>query len=1129
MKTHSRYLPVLVLLLLLLGASAHAATLWTIGQKDSSYAEFAVAGKYLEYKAQFSKDVDFVVGKSKADKDWPFIQPGPSDVWADGRTHPFRIEFDLGRAPKAACRLIISTVCAKSGASPVLEVNVNDTVRRTLSFQPGPGDKALADPKAGRPGMQAFLFPADALHRGRNCITLTITANSWLLYDAISLGTTDVKGAELGTVAAAATPFFKHVDGALKQAVRVTVDNTGLEGEAEIALADMKDSAQQVKLAQGMNAFTFLVPPFTQATPCKAVVTSGKQKSEAEFEGCPERQWKIFVAPSAHTDIGYTDLQEKIFERHNGNTDNVLKACDSTPDFKWNLEVFAQADWYRKNADAFKTLEQRIVEGRIGLTSMYLNMLTGLCTGEEMADVLAPAQQFGRAHNVPVVTATITDVPTTVGTLPMFLKQAGVKYFAEGVNQDRGPTFLHADKRMVQSPFWWEGMDGSRVLAILTHSYGQAQVIGLRDSVAVLEQKLPGWIKTIDRPDYPCDAIYGNGAFWDNELVTPHFIEVAAEWNKTWAFPQIIITRTNDYFEYVEKHFADALPVFRGDLGSYWEDGAASSAMETGQVRIAKAALNAASKWCALASAADPKAEYPRAAFAKAWEDAIYYDEHTWGAAGSIAAPKSEQTVKQWEYKAAYATRAREEAAALYEPDADSKSDSVSKKGEFVTVSNACSWARDIRVVIPEPGAHLVAKNAVDGREVPSWNMAGKVLVFTAEQVPALGYRRYKLVPRKPAPIVPFLTKGADGYTWETPSFRYKIDAKTGAFVSIEDLKTHREWVDTASGYGINQFLYVKGGDGTSLIHPGAPAAPALKPLTHTEATVDILPCEGGIAPCLCIVRKGANLPTVTTACWFYPDGHVEFENNVEKEETFEKEAGYFAFPFKLNTPDNTRSFIDLPYGVVEVDKEQPPGADREWYAANSFGAVTDNTVSAYVATREGPMFTVGTMNRGMWPGKVDNNRGTIFAYVFNNYWHTNYKAGQGGSIPFSFALKFAERGFDPVEGTQFGYAYLDWNVRTSRVQGRHAEESFVKLGAGPVILAELKQDAGGNLLARLYNPSYEMATASVAFPKLHVKSASKTDLFGQNGEAVEVSKNSVAVPVAARSIATLVLTTQPR
>ena len=1121
MKTHIRYSSAILLALTLLAGVAHAETLWSIGQKDSSYADLAIAGKFDEYNARFPNDVAFVVGRSKPGKDWPFIQPGPSDVWAGSRTHPFRIEFDLAWAPKRACRLIINTVSTQRAAPPVLEVNVNDALRRTITFQPGGDDQALSDPKAGHPATHAFLFPASCLHRGRNQITLTVSEKSWLLYDALSLEKANVKGADVASVTASSTPFFKNVDGALKQAVRVVVDNAGLDGEAEIALADVKGSLQKVKLEQGTNKFCLFVPPFTQAASGKVTVRVGKKTAEAEFEGRPERKWRIYVAPSTHTDIGYTDLQEKIFERHNANTASVLKACESHPDFKWNLEVFAQADWYRKQGDdAFKTLERRITEGRIGLTSLYLNMLTGLCSGEEMAKVLEPAQKFGRAHNVPVTVATITDVPTTVGTLPMFLKQAGVKYFVEGINEDRGPVFMHADKRMIQSPFWWEGLDGSRVMAVFTRSYGQAQVIGLRDGVETLEQKLPGWIKAIDRPDYPCDAIYGNGAFWDNESVTPRFIEVADEWNKTWEFPQIIVARVDEFFQYVEQNFAQDLPVFRGDMGSYWEDGAASSAYETGMNRIAKARLNAAERWYALAAAQDPKFEFPRADLAKAWEDTIYYDEHTWGAAGSISDPKGEQTVKQWEYKASYARRAKEMVTNLFQCcgqeilDMRRKSGSRGEDGwNYLAVFNACSWPRDIEVPIGD---------------------GDKTRFFVAKEVPPMGYRLRKSGALKGDPEwASLLRKGPDQYTWETPAFRYRIDPKTGAFSSIEDLRTHREWVDTSSGYGVNQFLYVTGGKDTSLVHPGAKVAPALQPVSHVETEIEMLPGARGFLPSLNIVRKGPNLPRVTTTCWFLPDGHLQLLNRVVKEETTEKEAGYFAFPFKLDAPDKCRTFFDLPYGIVEADKEQPPGADREWYAANSFAAVSDDKIAAYVATREAPLFTVGNMNRGAWPAKVDNNRGTVFAYVFNNYWHTNYKASQGGrapfSIPFSFAIKLTNRGFDPVAATRFGCEHLMGDPVVDIVPARGAEESLLKMDDGPVMLAELTQDGNGRLLARLYNPSYEAASTSIEFPKLRINSASKTDLFGQNGEALKVSKNAVGVQVAARSILTLVLETHPK
>jgi hypothetical protein len=887
MQTNAK-MCVLTAIALIASGIAHADVLWSIGQKDGTYAEFAIAGSHSDYNARFPNDVTYVIRKNKPGEAWPFIHPGPADSWAGSRTHPFRIEFNLGKIPKGLCRFTIDAVSAHGANPPLLEVNVNDKERRKIRFEAGGTDAALNDPRAGRHCTRSFLFPPTCLKPGRNQITLTVVENSWLLYDAVSLEVTQVAGTVVDSLEASSTPLFRTVDGQLKQAVRAAVNNAGIEGDAELSVDGIPEATQGVKLQQGDNVFHLLVPPFSKPEQCRVTVRVGDKKRQAEFEGRPERRWKVFVAPSAHTDIGYTDLQEKIFLRHNENTAAALKACETNPDFKWDLEVFAQADWFReKNADSFPELEKCIREGRIGLTGLYLNMLTGICSGEEMVKVLAPAQEFGRTHNVAVTAATLTDVPTAVGTLPMFLKQAGIRYFVEGVNEDRGPVFSHADKRMVQSPFWWEALDGSRVLALFTRGYAQAAGIGLRGSVATVEQRLPGWLRGFDRPDYPCNAVYVNGAFSDNEPFNPHYAEVATEWNRQWEYPKIIVSRVDEFFRYVEDNFGQALPVFCGDMGSYWEDGAASSATETGMVRIAKARLNAAERWRALAAAQDPKREFPRADFAKAWEDAMYYDEHTWGASGSISDPNGEQTVKQWEYKAAYARRARERAGDLCLVSEMGLSSSRTRRGAYLTVANACSWPRDIEVAVPDAGRDVVAQNAVDGRIAPSWNLGGKLFTFVAQQVPPMGYRRYKLNARKTGPEkAPMLRKGPDQYTWETPSFRYRIDPKTGAFSSIEDLRTHREWVDTSGGYGVNQFLYVTGGNDTSLIHPGAAAPPPLQPVSHVETNVEMLPTAGGLLPALLLTRKGPNLPRVTTACTLCPDGHLQLVNVVEKEET---------------------------------------------------------------------------------------------------------------------------------------------------------------------------------------------------------------------------------------------------
>lgn len=1146
MQDLTRALCVIVLISLMAAVAATASateTLWSIGQKDGSYIEFAIAGDHSAYPAKFAQDAALVIGRSDPAKTWPFIHPGPNDPWAGSKSHTFQIDFKMKRLPTTPCRLSIYAVDTHSLGAPVLEVRVNGAAPIRMAFPTGAGDTSLKAPRAGRNSSRCIAIPQSSFRAGKNSISLTSVEGSWLLYDAVVLETLDDAGVNVASVAAACTPFFREIDGKPQQAVRVNVDNLGLEGAGELALADGGPS-QEVDIKQSANTFYLLVPPFEKPEKKRVVLKAGGETFEAEFDAAPARRWTIYVAPSAHTDIGYTDLQEKIFLRHNDNNREALAACDTEPEFKWNLEVFSQLDWFRRESDrTFGQLDQRIREGRIGLTGLYLNMLTGLCNGEEMIRVLEPAQDFARVRNLSVLTATLTDVPTAVGTLPMLLKHAGVRYFVEGINDDRGPVWFHSDKRMFQSPFWWEALDGSRVLTVFTRSYGQAHVIGLRADVPTLEDRLPGWIAKIDRPDYPGDAIYGNGAFWDNEAVTPQFVQIAKEWNAKWAFPRILITRTDEFFHYVEERFGKELPVFRGDMGVYWEDGAGSSALETGLARRAKPLLARAELWNTLAAAHRPGWAYPKDGINEAWKNVIYYDEHTWGAAGSISQPEGEQTVKQWAYKAAYATEGTEKATQAESmmkgaiKTLAGETRGVAEGTHAVTVCNEMAWLRDMLVGFEKPLPDAVVKDAATGAQVQVQEVGGRT-AFLAKNVPSAGYRTYVVEPGKRGGAAPPLLKpGADPYTWESARLRLRIDDKTGALASVQDVRTGREWVDASSGYGINQFLYVLGGNGTSLIHPGAPAAPPLEPITHTKAEVTLVD-NGPLTAILRVVRtgdkvvSGVKTPTVETQYLVRYDGRIDIDNKVIKDPVLEKEAGYFAFPIKLDAPDHARALFELPYGIVEADHEQPEGACREWYAANTFAAVADERITAYVATREAPLFTVGNMVRGVWPAKVENNRGTIFAYVFNNYWHTNYKASQGGTIPFSFSLRLDEAPFDPVAATRFGWERFASETAlcdTSKLDTTFGplRRSYVEVKDGPVLLSEFRQ-RDGRILARFYNPSYKDASTWLRLPGLRIAYAEKTDLVGRPEKTLPVTGNRIGVDVRARSIATVVLDAHP-
>lgn len=1139
------------LLLLLLAIGQGPALLWRLGEPDDDYREFALVGRYAEYPRRFPQDVVFRMGQSEPGRDWPFIHPGPADAWAGHRQHPFRILFPLDKVPPGACRLTLDLVNTHSSLPPRLEVNINERRRYRFRLPPGGPDASLQDPKAGRAFVLSFPFPAEHLRAGENAITLTVLEGSWLLYDALWLegGLAMPQGPEVLNLSAETTMLFRRVEGMLRQAVRVRLNNVGVEGEAEAVLEGMGEQRERVSLEPGENTFHLFIPPLEKPQRLRLSMRATGKEWAVEFEGRPERRWKVFVAPSSHTDIGYTDWQERVFERHNENTALALKACQEEPTFKWNLEVAFQAFLFgRHHPRAFEQeLVARLREGRIGLTGLYLNMLTGLCSGEEMVQGVSRAQRLARSWGLgPVVAANLTDVPTAVGTLPMFLRQAGVRYFAEAVNQHRAPVFRDADPRLVHSPFWWEGLDGSRVLAILTHGYGYVRRLNLTGSLEEIEERLLPWLRGFDRQGYPCDAVYAYGGFSDNERLDSRYGEAVRRWNEQWAYPQVILARVDEFFRDVEERFGEGLPVFRGDFGVYWEDGAASSAQETALVRWAKARLEAAERWLALVRLHRPQQPFPIGSLQDAWEEVLFFDEHTWGAWCSISQPESEQTKHQWAFKAAYAQRAAEKAENLGRRAREGLSALLKpapvhlpSPNRGVVVWNEFSWPRDVMAEIPLPDASRPwrVREAGTGRLLPVQSSKGRLL-FLAEQVPPLGYRSYLLEPAEPPPAPPLLRPGKEEGTWESDDFRVGLDPRTGAVSHLEDIPLGREWVNPKSPYGLNEFLYILGGEGSRLIHPHF-AEPKFQVLAPAEARWRLVE-NGPLRAVLHIERRGQGLPSLETWLILRRDRRLEFLNLLHKEATTAKEAGYFAFPFWFMEPQAVKGVVELPYGILRVEEEQVSGGCREWYATHSFVALSDGVVTAYLATPHAPLLTFNDFFQGLWRGRLEGLNGSLFAYAFNNYWDTNYKASQGGDLLFGFVLAFRAGGFDPVWATRFGWECLAEMEDPRR--GRE-EEAKSEIGVWEAPLPEPSEGSllrvvspwnavlvGGlswdeeRLLVRLYNPGWKGARATVLLPVGVFREAWRADLVGRPQERLPLQAGRVEVYVPQRKMVTVAL-----
>jgi len=162
-----------------------AKLLWEIGKADGGNAEFALAPK--DY-SQFSEDGFFIVGRSDAARDWPYVHPGPSDGWAGGREHAFTVVFGVKRAPReGTCRLLLDLLDTQAKQPPMLRIEVNSGAF-DFGLPAGGGDASIQGALTkGKPHHVALDFPATLLKTGNNRIAIISVKGSWLLYDRLAL------------------------------------------------------------------------------------------------------------------------------------------------------------------------------------------------------------------------------------------------------------------------------------------------------------------------------------------------------------------------------------------------------------------------------------------------------------------------------------------------------------------------------------------------------------------------------------------------------------------------------------------------------------------------------------------------------------------------------------------------------------------------------------------------------------------------------------------------------------------------------------------------------------------------------------------------------------------------------
>ena len=464
--------------------------IWEIGKSDNQTREFALGpDRYND----FSEDAFFVVGRSDAKTDWPYVQPGPSDAWAGGREHTFTILFGLQeKIPEGMLQLCVDLINTHHSAPPELTVDLNG-YSFSMQVPAGGSDASLeGHPEAGKEFRFSGTFPAEVCQKGINTLTISNTSGSWIIYDRIGLeAPSTAKLAEVpdAVVQSINTPqLLIEKNGSLQRPITLKVLNTVKDRSATVLFNGVEIITQT--LHRGNNTIEVYQPSKDSETQLDIEIKSGKDTITRSIENLkPVRKWSVYFLPHSHVDIGYTNLQSEVERVQWKNIEDGIELAEKTAtypkgaQFKWNTEVLWAVDSYLKQAPEDK--RQRFVEavrnGSVGLDALYGSFLTGLARPEELYEFTTFARSLREKYGFTIDSAMITDVPGyTWGMVPA-LVESGIKYFNPGPNHmpmlpHQGDRIGYTSEEWGDKPFYWVSPSGTEKLLVWIPRHGYSWV-----------------------------------------------------------------------------------------------------------------------------------------------------------------------------------------------------------------------------------------------------------------------------------------------------------------------------------------------------------------------------------------------------------------------------------------------------------------------------------------------------------------------------------------------------------------------------------------------------------------------------------------------------------------------------
>jgi alpha-mannosidase len=737
----------------------------------------------------------------------------------------------------------------------------------------------------------------------------------------------------------------------------------------------------------------------------------------------PAQLKQIIIVYKTHFDIGYSAMARDVVHRYRTSMiDQTLKIIDQYKalpkheQFGWTIPGWPmeQMLWSGQDPSRKQQIEAAIRAGNLAVHALPFSVQNETAELEDLVRGLRFSADIARRYGLPLPRgAKTTDAPDQIWTMSTVLRHAGIDFLHVGVNDATTPA-------KVPLLFWWQGPDGSRLLTMLTNTYG------------TWPNPPAGW---------PHSAwLYIHMTYDNVGPPSPQTLQADLNYFKQkYPAAKVKVGQLADFFDALKSEDLSRVPVVRADMPDVWVHGFTSSPEGCRTIAENRPLLTATELLGTLNRAWGVNAPDPQAAVAAAYEKSLLWSEHTWGLAsqshvrfqyvkdGAItkAVPHPETGVRDveasWQEHIDYA---RDVGKLLKQPCArelNALAAALHADGKRIVVFNPLPWTRDDVVSVSgrfEPGTALQAD---DGGAVPA-DVSSDDLRFVARGVPSLGYRTYRIVraPQSANPCIADLAK----HSIESPAYRLVFDPARGKVVSLFDKRAGRELLDAADPRGLTYFYqrfskqdalayqdrYVRpswanGPHGDIMSRTGIPAdQPHLEFIPKNmafSAKLTPLGVEAQLTGKLC----DAVPQPVTMKFTLYRDlSCVDFAVSADNRGRVDgwPVACNVSLPFAIDRPQFRVGRVG---SIVNPVTDFLENSSRETYWTNPGVAVFNDRIGVGVTAIDTPLTSLGEPGVMKFDGRYAPTRSRVYFNLQNNVWHTNFCDWWSGPIRSRFRV----------------------------------------------------------------------------------------------------------------------------